>query len=156
MLRKTGRNGLSSVIYWRFRCRHLTIRIHITGPPNSWLDQLYGSGFQSGSGSHLDNHFMKAGLSPGADVVLRIRPPKVELTPSSAPPVGQDRYWSATTTIDPNPKIQYPHRCEIALAIPDLEAKRQSSTGSAKSGTVLAGSDPVQQIWFCKQIVNIV
>jgi hypothetical protein len=68
------------------------IRIRITDPPNSWLDQLYGSGFRSGSGSLLDNHFVKAELSPGAAEVLRIRPPKVELTPSNAPPVGQNRY----------------------------------------------------------------
>jgi hypothetical protein len=48
----------------------------------------------------------------------------------------------------------YPHRYEGTLAIPDLEAKGQSSTGSAKSCTALAGSDPVQRIWFCGQIVN--
>jgi hypothetical protein len=47
-----------------------------------------------------------------------------------------------------------PHRYDRTLAIPDLEAKGQSSTGSAKSGTALAGSDPVQRIWFCGQIVN--
>jgi hypothetical protein len=34
---------------------------------------------------------MKTELSPGAVVVLRIRSPKVELTPSGAPPVRQNR-----------------------------------------------------------------
>jgi hypothetical protein len=91
-LQRSGRKGLSSVISWWFRHWHLTIRIRTTGPPKSWLDQLYGSGFRSGSGSLLNNHFVRAELSPGAAEVLLIRPPKVKLTPSGVPPVGQNCY----------------------------------------------------------------
>jgi hypothetical protein len=35
---------------------------------------------------------VRAELSPGAAEVLLIRPPKVKLTPSGVPPVGQNCY----------------------------------------------------------------
>jgi hypothetical protein len=78
--------------------------------------------------------------------VLRILSPKVELTPSGAPPVGQNRLMIRDnyTRSESNDFISASIRG--TLAIPDLDAKGQSSTGSAKSGTELAGSDPVQRI----------
>jgi hypothetical protein len=80
--------------------------------------------------------------------------PKVELTPSGAPPVWENRLMTRNDFSQSESEDLDPHRYDRTLAIPDLEAKGQSSTGSAKSGTALAGSDPVQRIWFCVQIVN--